>query len=80
MTEYETRSLYHPHPHSTDKFEYIENGTIFFQRVRIEIYQTLAYVTYIKASQIGDNSLIVVRVLISKLTVCLCVCPRITVI
>ncbi len=35
--------------------KYLENGTILFQPACVEIYQTLASVTYIKSSQIGDH-------------------------
>ncbi len=37
---------------SSEKFKYLENGTIFFQMACVEIYQTLAPITYIKTTQI----------------------------
>ncbi len=34
----------------SEKFKYLENETIFFQTVSVEIHQILAPITYIKTS------------------------------
>ena len=39
------------------KFRYLKNGIIFFEKVDVRFHQTLASITYIKASQIGDHRL-----------------------
>jgi hypothetical protein len=39
------------------KIEYLENRAMFFQTACIEIYQTLAPITFTKISQIGGHQL-----------------------
>ncbi len=39
----------------SEKFKYLENGTIFFQTVCVEIHQTFARITYTKTIQIRDQ-------------------------
>jgi hypothetical protein len=41
----------------SEKFKYLENGTIFCQALCVEIHQTLASIKYIKTSPIGDHRL-----------------------
>ena len=41
----------------SEKFGYLKNGTIFFEKVNVRFHQTLASITYIKASQISDHRL-----------------------
>ena len=41
----------------SEKFRYLKNGIIFFEKVGVRFHQTLASITYIRASQIDDHRL-----------------------
>ena len=41
----------------SEKFKYLKNGTIFFEKVDVEIHQTRPSITYLKTNEIGYHRL-----------------------